>query len=189
MSRHHIELTPDEKALVDRIDLREDLPHTVDGHQVYQANKEPILGLLKLLTARDGIPKHRVAYWIDPELNSGRIKGSHRDLFARNGSSGADAYTHPHFKPYLRYFLYGADLPEHVIEEFEEQIGNPEWFSGSDIIALTKKTREIVRRNRMRDSRYADEFHKLALDNGLSASNAEAVKKNAAEAIRREFKR
>ncbi|WP_136622612.1 MULTISPECIES: hypothetical protein [Mesorhizobium] len=189
MSRHHIKLTADEQALVDRIDLRVNVPHAVDGHAVYLANKEPILALLKLLVARDAIPKHRIAYWTDPKLNSGRLKGSHRDLFARNGSSGAEAYTHPHFKPYLRYFLYGADLPDQVIEEFEKQIGNPEWFSGSDIIALTKRTREIIRSYRVQDSTYADEFHKLALDNGLSASNAESVKKNAAEAIRREFKR
>ncbi len=26
----------------------------------------------------------------------------------------------------------GANLPQAVIDEFEDQIGNPEWFSGSD---------------------------------------------------------
>jgi len=189
MNKHHIELTDVEKKLVAQIDLRDDLPLGVDGHAVYLANREPILALLRSLTARGAILKHRIAYWTDPRHNPGRVKGSHRDVFARNGSEGAEAYTHPHFIPFLRYFLYGADLPLHVIEEFEKQVGNPDWFSGSDIIRLTKKTREIVRKYRMKDWRGGDEFYKLALDNGLSASNAESVRKAAAEAIRREFKR
>lgn len=185
MSKHHIELTADEERLVQTIDLREDLPHDVDGHEVYKANREPILALLKSLTKRSAIPQHRVAYWTDPVHKPGRTKGSHRDVFARNGSEGAEAYTHPHFIPFLRYFLYGADLPSAVIAEFEQQVGNPAWFSGSDIISLTKKTREIVRKHGLKNWSDADEFYKLALDNGLSASNAESVRKAATEARRR----
>jgi hypothetical protein len=113
------------------------------------------------------------------------MKGAHRDIFARNGSSGRDAYTHPHFLPFLRYFLYGADLPTAVIKEFETQIGDPRWFSGSDILGLTKETRAIVRRYNLRDYHYADEFHKLAIDNGLGHYDCEAIRKAAAEAARR----
>jgi hypothetical protein len=181
---YKLELTEAEAALVGQIDLRDDYGHD-DGHEIYEANAAPILALLKLLSERDAIPKHRIALWTDPALNTGRTKGSHRDLFARNGSIGAKAYTHPHFKTYLRFFLYGADLPRGAIDEFEEQVGNPAWFSGSDIIALTKRTRAIVRKYDLRDYRYADEFQKLALDNGLNIYNANRVRKAAIEAARR----
>ncbi len=106
-------------------------------------------------------------------------------MYARNGTNGAEAYTHPNFLKILRYFLYGAELPQGAIDEFEKQVGNPEWFSGSDIIGLTKKTREIVRRYNLRDWEHSDHFHMLALDNGLSANHADSVRRAAIDAARR----
>jgi hypothetical protein len=185
VNRHHIELTAEEQALVEKIDLRLDIPHHEDDHAIYLSNQEPIMALLKLLTDRSAIPAHRLAYWTDPKYQSGRMKGSHRDIFARNGSRGRDAYTHPHFIPFLRYFLFGVDLPAAVIKEFEDKIGDPRWFGGSDILGLTKETRAIVRRHNLKNYRYSDEFHKLAIDNGLNHYNAESVRKAAVEAARR----
>lgn len=98
-------------------------------------------------------------------------------------SAQFEAYTHPHFLPVLRFFLFGADLPPASIEAFEAQVGNPKWFSGSDILGLTKKTRAIVRDFNLRH--HDDEFFKLAIDNGLNHSNAESVRKAAVEASRR----
>ena len=154
MSKYHLELTPEEKALADKIDFREEIPHHEDGHEIYKANREPIMALLKLLLARDAIPKNRL-------------------------------YTHPHFIPFLRYFLYGAKLPQRAIDEFEAQVGNPEWFSGSDIITLSKITRELVRKYGLRGYRDSDEFMKLALDLGLGAYNANSVRSAAVDAARR----
>lgn len=185
MNRHHIVLTAEEQALVDKIDLRLDIPHHEDGHAIYLANRDFIPPLLKSLADRTAIPAQRIAYWTDPKFRSGRMKGAHRDIFARNGSRGKDAYTHPHFIPFLRYFLFGADLPALVIAEFEQKIGDPKWFGGSDIIGLAKETRAIVRRYNLKQYGYADEFHKLAIDNGLSHHDAESVRKAAAEAVRR----
>lgn len=162
LEKHHIALNEGEAALVGKIDLRIDHSSHDEGRAAYLANREPIVALLKSLADRSAIPAQRVAYWTDPNFRSGRMKGSHRDIFARNGSSGKEAYTHPHFLPFLRYFLYGADLPAVAIEEFEAQIGDPRGFSGSDIIDLTKETRAIVRRRSLRKSSHADEFHKLA---------------------------
>ena len=176
---------PEEKELLDTIDLRDVLPPDVDGHAVYKSNREPIIRLLKLLVERKAIPERRIAYWTDPRHFTGRSKASHRGIFERNGSKGNEAYTHPHFLPFLRFFLFGASLPQAAIDEFETCIGNPEWFSGSDILRLTKKTREIVRRYNLKDYDAADEFHKLAIDNGLSIYNALSVHKAAREAARR----
>lgn len=182
-NRHHIELTPEEQEIVARIDLRYPLPWGVDGHAIYLANQQPILDLLRSLSTRDAIPKQRIAYFKDPAYKSGRTKGSRKEGFERNGTTGAEIYTHPNFLPYLKYFLFGADLPQGAIDEFEAQIGDPRWFSGSDILALTKKTREIVRKYRLQN--HDDEFFRLAIDNGLSTYNAESVRKHAREAARR----
>jgi hypothetical protein len=178
-------LTPQELELVRRIDLREDLLPGEDARAIYPANHDPILRLLKSLSERNAIPKHRLALWTDPRLKPEHLRGSHQEVFARNGAVGDDAYTHPHFKPYLRYFLFGADLPQGAIQEFERQVGDIRGFSGSDILALTKKTREIVRTYDLRDRKYATEFQKLALDVGLSIDNAESVRTAAVEAARR----
>ncbi|WP_428413460.1 hypothetical protein [Pararhizobium sp.] len=177
LRKHHIDLNEEETALVGAIDFRLDHPRHDEGHASYLANREPLMALLKSLSDRSAIPPHRLAYWTDPKFQSGRMKGSHRDIFARNGSEGREAYTHPHFLPYLRYFLFGADLPPTVMQEFEAKIGNPEWFGGSDIIGLANETRAIVRRHNLRHYSTSDEFHKLAIDNGLSHHNAESVRK------------
>lgn len=96
MNRYHLELTSEETALADQIDFREIIPHHEDGHEIYKSNRAPIMSLLKLLIARDAIPKNRLAYWTNPDLKPGRMKGSHKDIFKRNGSEGEEAYTHPH---------------------------------------------------------------------------------------------
>lgn len=185
MSRYQIELIRNESEWVDRIDFRLDLPPGVYRHAVYLSNSGPIISLLGSLGARGGIPARRLALWTDPELQTGRVKGSYMDLYARNGSAGAEAYTHPNFIPFLRYFLYGADLPDIVMNQFEAQVGNPERFSGSDIIELSKKTRELVRRHNLKSNLRDLEFQKLALDLGLSNYHANSVREAAQEAARR----
>lgn len=184
LSKYHLALTPEEKALADQIDFRDEIAHHEDGHEIYKANRVPIMALLNFLIVRDAIPKNRLAYWTSPELNPGRIKGSHKEIFKRNGSDGEEAYTHPNFIPLFRYFLYGAKLPQAAIDEFEAQVGSPEWFGGSDMIALTKKTLELVRKYGLRGSRDSDEFMKLALDLGLNSYNANSVRRAAIEAAR-----
>lgn len=57
----------------------------------------------------------------DPRYHLGRIKASHKGLFERNGCQGSDIYTL--LLPQLRYFLFGAELPDAVITAFEEKGG------------------------------------------------------------------
>jgi len=184
MAKHHIELTDEEKTLLVRIDLRDSIPRGEDAHARYLANRDPLLALVKSLSERKAIPKQRLAYWNDPSYFTGKSKVSHKGMFERNGTRGADIYAHPHFLPFLRYFLFGADLPETAIREFEEQIGNLEWFGGSDIIDLTKKTRQIVRSHGLTHYAVPEEFFKLAIDNGLDHQQAGAVRREAMVAKR-----
>ncbi|QIG92150.1 hypothetical protein [Bradyrhizobium sp. 6(2017)] len=175
MEKFHIALTDDEAALLSQIDLRDQLPPGTDGHAVYQSNRKPIIALLTSLTERNAIPEHRIRYFTDPDYKQGRIKGSRKELFERNGNDGAEIYEHPNFKQYLRYFLFGPELPDRAIVEFEEEIGDPKWVSGSDAIALAKKAVKIARAYQIQKHEAADNFFKLALDMGINFSQADQM--------------
>jgi len=175
MEKYHVKLTEAEKALLAKIDFQLS-PHDHDGgHAAYKANMQPILALLKSLGERAAVPDERLKFWNDPRYHFGRIKASHKGLFERNGCTGADIYTHPNFIPYLRYFLFGADLPDEVILAFEVKVGNPQWISSSDVVPLGKFARDLTRQYRLDVAVAPKEFFKLCLDMDLSLSTAERV--------------
>lgn len=165
-----IELTDEESEILSGIEL--DQP--VLDHEQYKRQGPLVLRLLKSLVERSAIPEARLLYWSDPEYQIGRLKASHKGLFERSGRQGDEIYTHPHFLKYLRYFLYGANLPEGAIFEFEKVVGNPEWVSSGDITDITKGTRDIVRRHGLKDQ--DEEFFRLALDVGLDVWFAKSVR-------------
>jgi hypothetical protein len=175
MEKHHIKLTDAEAATLAKIDLRASHRNHDEGHEAYKANVQPILALLKSLSTRNAVPKERVNFWNDPRYQKSRVKASHKGLFERNGCTGADIYTHPHFIPYLRYFLFGADLPDAVISAFEAKVGNPQWVSSSDIVPIGKFARDLTRQHHLDTADAPDEFFKLCLDMGLGLSTAESV--------------
>lgn len=171
MNRFHIVLTESEQAAVTQIDF-----HNTGDHDAYLANQRPILALLSSLNERNVVPAHRLRYWSDPAYYSGRLKESHRGVFERNGTKGDRIYIHPHFIPYLRYFLYGPELPDAVIEAFTEEVGNPEWVTSGDITSMCKCARRLVREFRLDKGRVPEEFFKLCLEIGLDLSYAESVR-------------
>lgn len=175
MEKYHIAFTEEEADLLSKIDLRSHHQNHDEGRAAYLANQEPILALLKSLSARRAVPDVRLNYWNDRDYRSGRIKGSRKGLFERNGCTGADIYTHPHFLEHLRYFLFGAELPDALIEEFERKVGNPDWVSSSDIVPISKAARDLTRRYRLDIAAAPEEFFKLCLDMGLSLSTAQSV--------------
>ncbi|MBY5774821.1 hypothetical protein HFN63_32835 [Rhizobium leguminosarum] len=175
MEKYHIKLTEEEAGLLSKIDLRSYHQNHEEGRAAYLNNQEPILALLKSLSGRRAVPEVRLSYWNDPNYRSGRIKGSRKGLFERNGCTGSDIYTHPHFLEQLRYFLFGTELPDAVIEAFEAKVGNPEWVSSSDIVPIGKAARDLTRRYRLDIAAAPEEFFKLCLDMGLGLSAAESV--------------
>ncbi len=172
MNKFRIAMTDAEEAIVARIDFGEGHGGQRDRHAAYLANREPILELLESLTERRGIPAHRLGYWNEPEFNPGRVKGSRKQMFERHGTMGREIYTHPNFVRHLRYILFGAELPESVMVEFESEVGNPEWVSYGDALELGKFARRLVRTNRLAPHEAGDEFFKLSLDLGLSVDEA-----------------
>lgn len=170
-------MTDAEAALLEKIDVRVRHDSHEEGRAAYLANRAPILGLLRSLRERDGIPEERVRYWLDPEYNTGRLKSSHKGVFERNGRRGDEIYEHPHFVPYLRYFLFGAELPRPVMAAFEEAVGNPEWVTSGDIVPMGKHARGLAREYRLDRRDAAEEFFKLCLDMGLGVHTAASVRR------------
>jgi hypothetical protein len=175
MEKYHVKLTEGEAAILAKIDLSETHRNHDDGYAAYKANAQPILALLQSLSERSAVPTERLNYWNDPRYHHGRIKASRRGLFERNGCKGSDIYTHPNFIRHLRYFLFGAELPDEVIMAFEEKVGNPQWVSSSDIVPIGKFARDLTRQYRLDNADAPEEFFKLCLDMGLSLTTAESV--------------
>ncbi len=175
MEKYHIPLTDSETATLAAIDLRRFHDNHDEGRAAYLNNQEPILALLRSLADRDAIPEVRLKYWNDPDYYQGRLKTSRRGVFERNGCHGTDIFIHPSFIYHLRYFLFGAELPDTVITAFEAKVGNPEWVSSSDIVPIGKCARDLTRQYRLPVSDAPDEFFKLCLDMGLGLRTAESV--------------
>ena len=148
MQKHHIELTDKESALVNSIQLRV-TPHE-DFHKVWVHNCGRVPELIEFLLERNAIPEARWRYWNDPEYCVGGGKRSHEQIIAGNGSAGQDAYQHLHFLPFLRYILFGSELPDSAIEAFESFLARegirPEWFSSGDRDAMWKLARKLTRK-------------------------------------------
>lgn len=174
MKKFHIQMTDDEAALLTKIDLRDQLPPEIDPHDAYQNNRKPIVALLRSLKARGAIPSHRISYFTNPEYKPGRTKGSRQDLFQKD-NEGVEVWEHPNFKRHLRYFLFGTDLPDGAILEFEDGIRDPKWINGSDGIDLGKKAIKIARKYGIQKREAADNFFKLCLDIGISFSQADMI--------------
>ncbi len=94
------------------------------------------------------------------------------------GPSRGDAiFRRPHFVKYLRYFVYGPDLPKPVIEAFQQKVidcGTP--FTSGDSITLRDFARHLTRSHGLAAGDAAEEFYKLALDCGLDAGDARSVR-------------
>lgn len=170
--KYAIELTADEEGLAREIGLLEHPP----GSRDFDPNL--VLELVSSLSERGAVPQIRRLYWSDPRYMTGGQKASHRDQFAKNNSTNEAIYTHPHFLPFLRYFIYGPDLPEHVISAFEDVV--PKHVTSSDIIPICNEARKLAKELDLR--RAPEEFFKLALEVGLDLYSAQMVRKKIVQA-------
>ncbi len=167
-----IHLTLEERVLSDRLildqsDLRGDSDLAVQ-------NGERACQLMKLLLARDAIPEPRLKYFNDPSYREGYPRGSRRQLFERNKTSGDEIYRHPNFLAYLRYFLLGANLPQQVIDDFSAKILSFGHVGPSDALDLGKYARGLTRKEGL-SSHDAEAFYQLALDCGVYQGHAQRI--------------
>lgn len=169
-----IDLTADEQELLDEIVFKPAFDENFS--EVTQRSCRAGAELTRTLLSRNAIPYIRLRYFTDPDLNSGKSKRSRQQMFEANGRTGDAILEHPHFLPYLKYFLFGPDLPPDVIEQFAAAID-----SGDDIADLRQMARDETRHHRLDPKHASEEYFKLALECGVSELSAQLVK----DAVRR----
>lgn len=165
-----IEMTVEEKALVDVIDFRTDF-----------RDRDAVLPMLAaagkvtpMLLARGAIPERRQQCFTQPGWGVGRK--SRLEVFEGNGTRGADIFSHGNFLKFLRFFIHGADLPAAVKTAMRDQVDDPSWFTSGDREPLRKLARQLSRAHGL-DGGSADEFMYLCADLGLSVDDADSVRR------------
>lgn len=165
-----IEMTVDEKALVDVIDFQTDF-----------RDRDAVLPMLAaagkvmpMLLARGAIPERRQQCFTQPGWGAGRK--SRLEVFEGNGTKGAEIFSHGNFLKFLRFFIHGADLPAAVMTAMREQVADPQWFTSSDREPLRKLARQLARAHGL-DGSNADEFMYLCADLGLDVDDADSVRR------------
>lgn len=182
MNNYHIQLTEKESVLLDNIGLSPHDSNSSSNKRWRKENKDIVLQLFESLCHRNAIPEVRLKYWNDPEYQTdGRYKRSNKGMFERNNCFGQDIYIHPHFLKYLRYFLFGAYLPNSVITKFEacveDVVGSPDYITSGDYEPISKCARSLIREYSLQDDP-REEFFKLCLDMGFCHFSAETIRQN-----------
>lgn len=169
-----IKLTQDEQAIAKEINFA--TSETRLSYEDTHANGERIAALFESLCLRNAIPENRIRYFSDPDYNPKNTRASRKELFLRNIHTPADMLRHPHFVKYLRYFIYGANLPLALKAEFQAQAKDGETkplqlaaFAGS----LVRKY-DLPRHPQNIDLNNA--FYQLALDCGCREDIARSVR-------------
>lgn len=163
-----IELTDEETALLGEINFN------WRSHDDLRRSCDRAGELMPMLLRRDAIPENRIRYFDDPEYNGG--KKSRMEIFAGNGTSGTEIFSHGHFLKYLRYFVHGADLPDQIKREMALAVGDPGYFTSGDLEPIRRMARKLARSTGL-GAACADAFFQLMSDIGLSSGYAESIRK------------
>jgi hypothetical protein len=170
-----IKLTENEKGLVSQIDFHvSDGRHNADSWRpIADAMHELMVSLLQ----RNAIPETRMKFFNDPTYFIGGHGLSHLQVFEKNGTRGDAIFRHGNFAKYLRYFLYGPDLSQSIIDDFHQKIADcGETFTSRDALAVGDSARQSTRAHGLNPRDAAEEFYKLALDCGLDADDARLIR-------------
>jgi len=104
-----VSLTPEEDASLHRISF--------DVYNSGQPDPDPLgdaaSELMQRLLKRNAIPSVRLRYFGDPKLNIGGHGRSRMQGFERDGITGEAIFRDGNFiKYYLKYFIFGPDIPQ-----------------------------------------------------------------------------
>lgn len=154
-----ISLKPEEQELLDTIELE---ALNIENGQPTVDNCERAATLASMLLDRKAIPEVRLKGFVEASYATGRGP-SVRDKFHRNGNTDAQMMRHPHFLAWLRYFIFGPQLPEEFIKVFQVKVEELEPLASGDVRPLAALTRKLVRDFNLEKSE-ADEVFKLVLE-------------------------
>ncbi len=166
-----LELTQQENDLLQNIksftiDLNEE-------HNKRLLKLENCFLLTQSLIERKALPEHRISYFISAEYRLSDTRSSRMEVFESNGTSGEAIFRHPHFLKYLKYFIYGADLP--VAFKQQVKIIKEETFYHSDFVEQATPIIRIYYNaniNKANRKAFAEEIFKLSLDLGLDLTHS-----------------
>lgn len=176
MARHSIKLTPEEEALKASIHFKWEAMQ--GDYKAVITNGERVTKLVELLAKREAVPERRIKYWDHPDYQHGRLKGSHKSIFERNGTKGREIFEHVHFLPYLKYMIDGADLAAPLVDRFSDKVEDLGRVSGSDALDLAKDARNEIRKYGLAPFEACEEYYKLALDCGIAEMWANTIREN-----------
>jgi hypothetical protein len=174
INNYSIELTDDESDIARRLNFNQ--VAFVGNYEGYLQNADLAHRLTTGLLNRGAIPPHRASYFADPEYWPGGRGSSRQDSFIRNGNTHDEILRHPNFLKHLRYFVYGADLPQSVIAPFAEAVDDCGTVTSGDIAPLGQIARQLARLHRLERTEAAEEFYKLCLDLRLSPSQSASIR-------------
>jgi hypothetical protein len=106
---------------------------------------EDVGQLAESLFERKAIEQVRLDYFVKPEMNIGGRGKSRKQVFESNGTTGTTILRHPHFIPYLWYFINGPRLPESVVDGFCRIVEEDRGTSGMVLDQVSKFVRKEVR--------------------------------------------
>lgn len=172
MEQFVIELAPEEQILLATLTF-----HAPQENADYKRNGDVALKLTQGLAAREAIPEHRLRYFTDPQYHVSNRRQSRQDVFERNGCKGESILRNGHFLPHLRYFIFGANLPDGVRFAFKAAVEECGLVTSGDIAPLASTAKALARRFGLKGTGVREEFYKLALDCGLSESDATAMRR------------
>lgn len=165
---HSIELTETEAELYSRIP---ETPARDGWHETADAMESLVTSLLE----RKAVPDIRLRLFCDPDCAE-TGKKSRQQVFESNGTSGTEIFRHPHFIPYLRYFIHGPHLPKPAIEGLCGILNDNMGTSGMIMDQYCKHARSCVRKHRL-DKRFAaTEFFRLGVEIGMEMFGARTLR-------------
>lgn len=165
-----IELTAEEEGIASQIEFD---PGKVRDHEDWKRNSELAFRLGSSILSRKAVPDHRHRYFTDADYNPAGRGKSRRERWRANGNTDGDILRHNSFLPFLRYFIYGPDLPVRLIEAFKTRVAECGQVTSGDIPMLTKYARQIWRESGKIYG--ADEFYQMALECGLNNFRAPSI--------------
>ncbi len=154
-----IDLTPEEQARLANIELE---ALNVDNGQATWDNCERAAQLTEILLQRNAIPTIRKDVFAKDEYATGRGP-SVSEQYRRNGNSYAQTLRHPQFLAWLRYFIYGPNLPADMIRRFQEKVKELGPLTSGDSEMLRHFIRQLTRQFGLKKSD-ANEVFKLVLE-------------------------
>lgn len=168
-----VDLLPKELKLLNKLG-----DFSISKNEGYERNIEKLETCLHLsisLLQRKAIPAHRLRYFDDPKHNLSNPKRSRLDTFKENLSSGEEIMKHPHFLKYLKYFIYGPELPSSLILELgkikEEVFYDEEFFNRAKPIV-----RAYCKSSGLNKASLAEEFYKLCLELEIESGYREPIR-------------